>query len=49
MLTRWYDWGKEWSTARTDPNGQIRANEKHLVSEIELTLANYGDSLSDQY
>jgi hypothetical protein len=39
---------REWSTARTDPNGQIRTNGKQLASEIELTIANCGDSLNDQ-
>jgi hypothetical protein len=48
MLTRWNEWGHEWSDARTDPNGQIREKGKQLVSEIESTLANCGDSLSDQ-
>jgi hypothetical protein len=48
MLTRGGDWMKEWSTARTDPNGQIREKGKQVVSEIESTLANCGDSFSDQ-
>jgi hypothetical protein len=28
MLTRWNEWADEWSTARTDPNGQIREKGK---------------------
>ena len=48
MLSRWAEWGKEWSNARTDPNGQIREKGKHLVSELDLTLANCGDNLGQE-
>jgi hypothetical protein len=47
MTARAMEWMKEWGTASSDPNGQIRANGKQLTSEIGLTLANCGDNLDD--
>jgi hypothetical protein len=38
MISRAGDWNKQWGTATSDPNSQIRTDGKQLASEIGLTL-----------
>jgi hypothetical protein len=40
MGSRANEWMMEWSTAESDPGGQIRNDGKQLTSEIGLTLVN---------
>lgn len=47
MTSRGNEWLREWSIATSDQNGRIRTGGKQLASEIGLTLANRGTSLSD--
>ena len=47
MISRAMEWSKEWGTAQTDPNSQIRTDGKQLTSEIGLTLVNCDSFLND--
>jgi hypothetical protein len=47
MTSRGEEWFRVWSTATSDPYGQIRTDGKQLTSEIGLTLVNCDTSLDD--
>jgi hypothetical protein len=47
MISRAGDWNKQWGTATSDPNSQIRTDGKQLASEIGLTLNNCESNLDD--
>ena len=47
MTSRAMDWMKQWETATSDPNGQIRTDGKQLTSEIGSTLGNCEAYLND--